>query len=108
MGESSRYRLGGAIVFTASCVSARFSATMAEEGLMTRRTPQQILAEHNEEWMSVPGVVGTAIGEHQGGPAMVVLVVEQTERINKAIPSEVDGFPVLIKESGQLHALDMP
>ncbi|MGD2174539.1 MAG: hypothetical protein PVJ27_03975 [Candidatus Brocadiaceae bacterium] len=72
---------------------------------MEPSTARQVLQEHTDEWMSVPGVVGTAIGEHEGEPAIVVLVAERTERIREAIPSEVDGLPVLIKETGQLRAM---
>ena len=73
---------------------------------MAPKTVQQVLQEHTEEWLSIPGVVGTALGELDGRPCINVLVLKRTEALTDRIPAQVDGFPVLIKESGQLRALD--
>ena len=44
---------------------------------------EEALAAHTDEWMSVPGVVGTAIGESEDRPCIVVLVAERTAEIEK-------------------------
>jgi hypothetical protein len=54
--------------------------------------------------MSVPGVVGTAEGECGGRPCVLVLVERLTPSLRKAIPSELEGVPVEIRESGRIEA----
>ncbi|MDA2924085.1 hypothetical protein MYX65_05410 [Acidobacteria bacterium AH-259-L09] len=60
--------------------------------------------------MSLPGVVGTAIGECEGEPCIKVLVARTTEELVREIPSTFEGLPVVIQETGEIHArpLDSP
>ncbi len=76
-----------------------------EEAKMATKTIQQVLQEHTGEWMSTPGVVGTAIGELEGKPCIKVLVVKKTEELTGRIPRQVEGFPVVIVETGEIRAL---
>jgi hypothetical protein len=73
---------------------------------MTPKTIEQVLKAHTEEWMAVPGVVGTAIGEFKGRPCIRVFVVKKNEALKKKIPSRVEGFPVKIEETGEIRALE--
>jgi hypothetical protein len=71
---------------------------------MAHRTIEQVLAAHTPGWMSIPGVVGTAIGECAGEPCLRVMVARETSRIRRAIPDRVDGFPVDVVETGAFRA----
>lgn len=73
---------------------------------MPERTIEQVVKEHTDEWMSIPGVVGTAIGQIDGNLCIQVLVVKKTDELTGKIPSEVEGFPVVIEETGELRALE--
>lgn len=71
---------------------------------MPDRTIEQVLAACTSGWMSIPGVVGTAIGERAGEPCLRVMVVKTTPQIRRAIPDRVDGFPVDVVETGAFRA----
>ena len=55
--------------------------------------------------MALPVVVGTAQGEQDGAPCVMVLVVELTDDLKAQLPSELDGYPVVISETGEIKAL---
>ena len=71
---------------------------------MSANSIEEVLAAHTDEWMSVPGVVGTAIGESEGRPCILVLVVERTDEVEESIPDSADGFAVVVVESGEIEA----
>lgn len=72
-----------------------------------RDTIQVILAEHTDQWMEVPGVVGTAIGEFDGQPCIKIFVVKKTDELAE-IPSSVNGHLIVIEETGEFQALSIP
>ncbi len=72
---------------------------------MTGKTIEAVLKQHTDRLLSFPGVVGTAIGECEGKPCIKVLVVQATPELVKRIPSALEGFPVVIEESGEIRAL---
>jgi hypothetical protein len=55
--------------------------------------------------MSLPGVIGTAEGLHEGEPCFLVLVIEITDKLRKLLPDEFDGYKVVISETGEIKAL---
>lgn len=67
---------------------------------------ETVLKEHTDHLMSLPGVVGTAIGECEGKPCIKVLVVRKSAELARKIPPTLDGFPVAIQETGEIRALD--
>ncbi|MGH8004570.1 MAG: hypothetical protein ACRECJ_07590, partial [Limisphaerales bacterium] len=62
--------------------------------------------EHTPHLMSLPGVVGTAIGESQGKPCIKVYVTQKTAEIEKGVPDSLEGYPVVIEVTGEFKALD--
>jgi hypothetical protein len=72
------------------------------------RTIEQVLNDHTDQWMAVPGVVGTAIGECKGKPCILILTAANTEQVRRRIPATVEGYPVVIQHTGEIHALDQP
>ncbi len=71
---------------------------------MNQKTIEEVLAEHTEEWMSVPGVVGTAIGACDGEPCIKLFVVRSTDELRQAIPEQVEGFVVRLEVTGAFQA----
>lgn len=64
-------------------------------------TAQQMLTDRV---MSIPGVVGTAIGTAGGAPCIKVLVVVRTDAVEAAVPATFHGYPVVVEESGRVDA----
>ncbi|HEX6434297.1 MAG TPA: hypothetical protein VFZ87_08630 [Gemmatimonadales bacterium] len=64
----------------------------------------QVLERHTDSLMKIPGVVGTAEGSCAGRPCILILVDRLTPALRKAIPSQLDGIQVDIRESGRIQA----
>ena len=77
-----------------------------EERLMQEKTIEAVLKEHTDSLMSLPGVVGTALGECSGQPCIKVFVVKKTADLLKQIPSAIEGYEVAVQETGEIRALD--
>ena len=75
-----------------------------KDGSLPRATIAQVLERHTDRLMSVPGVVGTAEGECAGRPCILVLVERATPALRQAIPAELEGIPVEIRETGRIEA----
>jgi hypothetical protein len=54
--------------------------------------------------MNIPGVMGTAEGSCAGRPCILVLVQQVTPELRKAVPSQLDGIQVDIRETGRIKA----
>jgi len=73
---------------------------------MPERTIEQVQEEHTDEWMAIPGVEGTAIGLFEGKPCIRIFTSSKSQEIRAKIPSTVEGYPVIIEETGEFRALD--
>jgi len=73
---------------------------------MQHDTVAQVLGRHSERLMALPGVIGTAESECGGRPCILVLVARRTPEVELLIPSELEGIPVEIRETGPIRALD--
>ena len=61
---------------------------------------------HEDQLMNVPGAVGSAIGagDQPGQPAIVVYVNKLTPAVKAAAPTDVEGTPVKLIETGDIIA----
>lgn len=73
---------------------------------MPERTIEQVQEEHTDEWMAISGVEGTAIGLSEGKPCIKVFTSKKPQQIRDKIPSTVEGYTVIVEETGAFHALD--
>ena len=76
------------------------------ERQMPEKSIEEVLKENTDSLMSLPGVVETAQGECSGQPCIRVFVVKKTPDLLKEIPSELEGYPVAVDETGEIQALD--
>jgi len=61
---------------------------------------------HTPDLMSDPEVVGTAVGlDSRGRPIILVFVASRDVR---GIPRNIEGFPVVVKVTGEIFALNKP
>lgn len=72
---------------------------------MTAKTIEQVLEQHTRELMSIPGVVGTAAGLCGRAPCVKVYVMKRTPDLERKIPDTLDGYPVMIEETGEIRAI---
>ncbi|MDX1745741.1 MAG: hypothetical protein R3324_07375 [Halobacteriales archaeon] len=73
---------------------------------MPEHSIEAVQEAHTRAWMAVPGVVGTGIGRCEGEPCIKVFVSARSDRVEAAIPSEVEGYPVQIEVTGAFQARD--
>lgn len=71
---------------------------------MTIKTIEQVQQDHTDEWMGIPGVVGTAIGQHQGQPCILILTSDENEQIRQRIPDNIEGYPVIVQYAGEIKS----
>lgn len=72
---------------------------------MEKKTIEQALKEHTNELMSIPGVVGAAIGLCNENPCIKVYVIRRTPELDQKIPDSIEGYPVIMEESGEFRRL---
>lgn len=65
-----------------------------------------VLEQQRDALMALPGVVGAALGEADGEPCIRVFVERRTPEVTRGIPRAIDGYRVLVQESGGFRALD--
>ena len=73
---------------------------------MSAKTIERVQKENTDQWMAIPGVVGTAIGLHEGKPCIMVLTATDSEQIKERIPPAVEGYPVVVEYVGEIRALE--
>ena len=73
---------------------------------MTKPTIEQVQEAYTDQWMAIPGVEGTAIGLWKDKPCILILASVRASQLQGKIPPSVQGYPVVIEETGTFHALD--
>ncbi|HEX9667018.1 MAG TPA: hypothetical protein VGA95_10755 [Thermodesulfobacteriota bacterium] len=76
-----------------------------DDDSMRVKSIEEVLREHTDGLMSIPGVVGTAQGICNNKPCIKVFVIKKTNDIDQSIPDELDGYPVEVEETGEFKAL---
>jgi len=80
---------------------------MKQHETKTQKDINTVLRDHEKELLAIPGVVGVYVGllPDNKTPCLKVMVVEETEDVRERIPNSIDGYPVLIEESGVIRPL---
>ena len=96
------------VIFSAigigGCGSKAVENGQGEEA-MPSKTIEEVLKEHTEELMSIPGVVGTGEGLCDGKPCIKVFVLKFTPELEQKILNILVGYPVEVEETGEFEAL---
>jgi len=77
----------------------------SSENTMPSKPIKKVLEEHTLKLMSIEGVVGTAEGLCNGKPCIKVYVIKKTRQLTQRIPTTLEGYPVVIEETGEFRAL---
>jgi hypothetical protein len=81
------------------------SDILPEGNQMASKPIAEVLKEHTKSLMTVPGVVGTGQGLCEGKPCIKVFVIKKTPELEQKIPETLEGYPVVIEETGEIKAL---
>ena len=73
---------------------------------MPGKTIEQVLNEKTNEWMTIPGVAGVAIGEFKGKPCIRIFTSARPQQLRAKIPPTIEGYPVIIEQTGPIRALE--
>jgi hypothetical protein len=65
---------------------------------------QEIQQKHQYDLMQIPGVVGVGIGLDADESVLVVMVAKQTRTIERKVPKHLDGYRLVIQETGVIRA----
>jgi hypothetical protein len=68
--------------------------------MITKQPIEIVLRAHTDSLMRIPGVVGTAMGLCDNAPCIKVLVARSTPELRRGIPDTLDGWRVVIEETG--------
>ena len=71
---------------------------------VTAKTIEEVLKEHTQLWMSMPGVIGAAIGECDGNPCIRIFVTGKSRDLTEKIPTQLEGFPVILEATDEFRA----
>ena len=79
----------------------------ARQENMPRRDINLVLRDHDDELLSIPGVVGVYVGVFEDGktPCLKVMVIQKTPELEQRIPKILEGYPVLLDETGVIRPL---
>ncbi|MDP4221506.1 MAG: hypothetical protein Q8916_01755 [Bacteroidota bacterium] len=69
-----------------------------------KMTITEVLKKYTDKWMEIPGVTGTGEGKSHGKPCIMVFIERRTATIEKKIPKTVEGYKVVLEESGKIEA----
>lgn len=72
---------------------------------MVAKAIEEVLKQRARELMSIPGVVGAGQGLCEGKPCIKVFVIKKTPELEQKIPETLEGYPVVIEETGEVKAL---
>ena len=69
-------------------------------------TIYQVKERHEFEIMKIFGVTGVGIGENDRKPglAIKVYVERMTPDLQKRLPAELEGYPVIVEATGEFQA----
>ena len=103
----SIFLIASLIVLAISAITCTNDKIYRQQGenTMTSKTVEQVLKEHTGELLLIPGVVGTAQGLCNKRPCIKVFVIKKNDEINRRIPDMLEGYTVMIEETGEIRAL---
>lgn len=93
-----------AVVCASACVNPPAPSEPPAREKKVRPSIEEVQKRLTDKVMALPGVVGTAIGEKDGQPCIKVLIARMSPLLEKEIPSQIEGFPVVTDVTGDIRA----
>src|SRR5574341_123152 len=104
-GCRARAAIVGLTLLAAGC-RARSESTPPAEKSVPQRAIAAVLSDHSPRLIAIPGV--TAVAESrdaQGRPCVLILVVRLPSGLRSRLPRTLEGWPVVVQESGAIRAM---
>ena len=79
---------------------------LGKGSLVSEKTIEQVLEERTDQWMAIPGVEGTAIGLFEDRPCIMILSSVAPQQLRSKIPETLNGYNIVIQQTGTFRALD--
>jgi hypothetical protein len=75
--------------------------------IMPRRDINEVLRTHDRELMAIPGVVGVYVGLRADSKTacLKVMVVKKTAELERKIPKSLEGYEVVLEETGIIRPM---
>jgi len=72
-----------------------------------RRDINAVLGDHDKELLAIKDVVGVYVGLQTDGrtPCLHVMLRQDSPEARKAIPSEIEGYKVVVEVTGEIRPL---
>jgi len=86
----------------------RENQATTSESNAARRDINLVLREHDKELMAIPGVVGVFVGLLPDGKrqCLKVMAAKKTPELERKIPKSLEGYPVVVEETGPIRPLE--
>ena len=80
---------------------------MSETSPTPRRDIKNVLADHDDRLLAMPGVVGVYVGLLADGktPCLKVMLAKADAATERAIPKRIEGYAVVTEVTGELRPL---
>ena len=105
----SRGRILGAVALALSlAVAGGCHSPMTSEGTTgPRRDINAVLADHDDQLLAVPGVVGVYVGllEDEKTTCLKVMLARKDRKLERSIPRVIEGYPVVTEVTGEIRPL---
>ena len=83
-------------------------STQQNPDKIMRKSITNVLEANTHAWMDIPGVNGTGEGrDPNGNPAIIIFTDRDASEIQSKLPSEKDGYPIIIREIGVIKPLEV-
>ena len=86
--------------------SSNSGGELGKGSLVSEKTIEQVLEERTDKWMAIPGVEGTAIGLFEDEPCIMILSSVAPQQLRSKIPETLNGYNIVIQQTGTFRALD--
>ncbi len=75
---------------------------------MPRRDIHAVLRDNDRELMSIPGVVGVCVALAADGqtPCLRVMAARKTPALEQKVPKSIEGYLVVVEETGVFRPLE--
>ena len=94
-------RLIAAVLLVA--VVAACSGTHNGGAPVATRSIDEVLVDHTDSLMAIPGVVGTAVGLCDGERCIKVLLADSNPETKRKIPARLEGYRVVVEVTGTIR-----
>ena len=102
-----RVLLLAVVFYCAGCRGGPENESEMPNSNMPRRDINLVLQEHDDELLAIPGVVGVFAGLLEDGKTQCLKVMadRKTRELERAIPKSLEGYPVVLEETGPIRPL---